>query len=102
MWQNPTTDSSQYSIAFGITGKVGDTIELKDSNGNTIVSFTAKKAYGMICISDSSLIKGKTYTLYVNGTSVGSQELSSIVTTNGNGNSNFGGDMMNKGGRQGR
>ena len=104
MWQNPSADSSQYSIAFSVTGKVGDIIELKDSEGNTITSFTAKKAYGMICISDSGLTKGKTYTLCVNGTSVGNQELTSVVTSNGNSNgtAGMGSGMMNDGGRQGR
>lgn len=96
MWQNPSTDSSQYSIAFSQSGKVGDNITLKDSDGNEVASFTAKKAYGMICISNTNLVKGKTYTLYVNGTTVGSQELTSIVTSNGNN----GAGMMNAGGRR--
>ena len=97
MWQNPSSDSKQYSIAFSTTGKVGDTIVLKDSDGNEIVSFTAKKAYGMICISNENLTKGKTYTLYVNGVSVGSQEITSIVTSNGNNSGgNMGGGMINR------
>ena len=95
MWQNPSTDSTQYSIAFSNTGSVGDKIELKDSNGNTVASFTATKAYGMICFSNSSLTKGETYTLYVNGTAKASQELTSIVTSNGTSS----GSMMNGGGK---
>lgn len=95
MWQNPTTSSTQYTIAFSKTGSAGDTIELKDSNGNTIVSFTASKAYGMIGISNSNLKQGETYTLYVNGTSYSSQTITSIITTNGS----TSGGMMQGGGR---
>lgn len=98
MWQNPSTTSTQYSIAFSATGSSGDKIELKDSNGNTITSFEAKKAYGMICISSSELKKGETYTLYKNGENVSSQELTSIVTSNG---SSEQGNMQQKGMRNG-
>ena len=49
----------------------------------------------MVAISNSNLKQGETYTLYVNGTSKGSQELTSIVTSNGSSS----GGMMNGGGR---
>lgn len=97
MWQNPSTDSTQYTIAFSSTGNAGDKIELKDSNGNTVASFTAQKSYGMLCISDSNLKQGETYTLYVNGTSKANQTISSIVTSNGNSS----GEMMQGGGMEG-
>ena len=90
MWQNPTTDSTQYSIAFSTTGSSGDKIELKDSNGNIITSFETKKAYGMICISSQELKKGETYTLYKNGAQVSGQELTNIVTSNGSSNNQGG------------
>ena len=86
MWQNPSTNSTQYTIVFSQSGSSGDTIELKDANGNAIITFKAQRSYGMICISDSSLQKGATYTLYVNGSEVASQEITSIVTSNGSGN----------------
>ena len=101
MWQNPTTDSTQYSIVFSSTGNKGDKIELKDSSGNTIAEFTVEMNYGMICISNSNLKQGETYTLYVNGSSIGNQELSSIVTSNGTSGNEGGmnGGMM-KGNRE--
>ena len=95
MWQNPSNTSTQYSIAFASTGKSGDTIELKDSSGNVIASTKTLMNYGMICISNSKLQKGETYILYVNGEEKASQELTSIVTTNGSTQ----GGMMNGGGR---
>lgn len=82
MWQNPSTSSTQYSICYATSGKSGDNIVLKDSNGNEIESFEAKKNYGTVTVSSANLKKGETYTLYVNGTSVGTQELTSIVTSN--------------------
>ena len=83
MWQNVSTDSTQYTIAFQVTGNSGDKIELKDSSGNTVASFTSNMSYGMIGISNSNLKEGETYTIYVNGSSQGSQELTSVVTSNG-------------------
>lgn len=97
MWQNPSNSSTQYSIAFTVTGKVGDKVELKDSNGNVIESFTAKRAYGMVCISTEALMKGKIYELYINGEGVASQELTSTVTSNVNFENGFGGGFMDGG-----
>ena len=82
MWQTPSTSSSQYSICFGVSGNKGDSIVLKDSTGNEIVNFTTENSYGAITVSSESLKKGETYTLYVNGEEKGSQELTSIVTSN--------------------
>jgi len=82
MWQNPSTSSKQYSICFGVSGKSGDEIVLKDSNGNSVTSIKTEKTYSAVTISNSSLKQNETYTLYVNGTSIGSQEVSSIVTSN--------------------
>ena len=75
MWQNPSTNSTQYTIAFSAVGKSGDFIELKDSNGNVIESFTAEMNYGKVGISSSSLKQGETYYLYVNGISKGSRDV---------------------------
>lgn len=94
MWQNPSTNSTQYSLTFGVSGKASDEVVLKNSSGNTIVSFTAQKSYGAILISNANLQKGETYTLYVNGTSAGSITVSSVVNSNGN----FGGMQGGMGG----
>ncbi|MBR3133291.1 MAG: carbohydrate-binding domain-containing protein [Clostridia bacterium] len=90
MWQNPSNSSSQYSICFGVTGKSGDKLVLKDSNGNEIASTEATKAYGAIVISSSDLKQGETYSLFVNGSESSSQTLTSIVTSNLSGEMNGG------------
>ena len=97
MWQNPSTTSSQYSICFSASGKAGDQIEIKDSNGNTIETFTTDKAYSAILISNSKLTKGTTYSLYVNGTQMSSLELTSIVTSEVSGNGMMQGGMSQGG-----
>lgn len=98
MWQNPSTSSTQYSICFSQNGKTGDKIELKDSSENTLSSFTAEKNYGAVLISNPNLKNGETYSLYVNGSQVSSQQITSIVTSNVQGGGMNGGMM---GGQQG-
>lgn len=110
MWQNPSTNSTQYSLTFQISGKSGDKIILKNSSGTEIATFEAEKTYGAITISNASISKGDTYTLYVNGTSVGSLEANNIVTSNSYLNNggmepngmgpNGGGMKPNNGGKQ--
>ncbi len=82
MWQNPSNSSIQYSLTFQTSGKAGDKVILKDSSGTEIATFETEKAYGVITISNASITNGNTYTLYVNGTSVGSIKASSTVTSN--------------------
>ncbi|MBQ9315122.1 MAG: carbohydrate-binding domain-containing protein [Clostridia bacterium] len=94
MWQNPSNSSTQYSIAYAVVGKADDKIELKDTSGSVVASFTAKRAYGMVCISAQALKQGETYTLYVNNDEVATQELTSIVTSNGSSQGQFGGGFQ--------
>lgn len=91
MWQSPSDSSTQYSLGFAYSGNSGDKIELKDSSNNTVASFTAEKKYSSILISNSSITNGETYTLYVNGEDVSSQEVTSIVTSNVSGSGMMGG-----------
>lgn len=93
MWQNPSNTSTQYALTFQTNGSAGDEIVLKDSSGNEITSFKTEKSYGMITISNANIEKGKTYSLYVNGTNVASLEASSIVTSN---TSSSGNNMQQK------
>lgn len=81
MWQNPSNTSKQYSVCFSCSGKSGDEIVLKDSNGNTVASVKTENSYGAVTFSNTNLKQGETYMLYVNGTSSGSQQISSIVTS---------------------
>ena len=94
MWQNPSTNSTQYSLTFSRSGSSGDKIIVKDSSGNEIASFTAEKTYQAVCVSNDKIKQGETYTLYVNYESVSSLEASSIVNSNVTGG-------MGQGGMQG-
>lgn len=96
MWQNPSNTSTQYSLTFQTSGSNGDEITLKDETGNEITSFKTSKSYGAMTISSSKIEKGKTYTLYVNGTSKTSLTANNIVTSN----SSMGGGMNPMGGMQ--
>lgn len=90
MWQNPSNNSTQYSLTFQTSGNSGNEIVLKDSSGNEITSLKTEKSYGAITISNSNIEKGKTYTLYVNGSTVGSLTANSVVTSNSSLNGNGG------------
>lgn len=82
MWQNPTSNSTQYCLTFQVSGNSEDNIVLKDSSGNEIKSFKTQKSYGAILISNSNIKKGETYTIYVNDSSVGSITANNIVNSN--------------------
>ena len=82
MWQNPSNSSTQYILTYQASGNSGDEISLKDSSGKEITSFKTEKDYGVITISNEDITKGNSYTLYVNGTSVGSLEANNIITSN--------------------
>lgn len=81
MWQNPTSDSTQYCLTFQTSGNSGDEIILKDSSGNVIESFTTEKSYGAILISNPDIQKGESYTLYKNNSSVGTIQANNIINT---------------------
>ena len=102
MWLNPSNNSTQYSLTFQTSGNSGDEIILKDSSENEITSLKTTKSYGVITISNSNIEKGKSYTLYVNGKSIGSLEASSVVTSNYSSNGMQSGKEMqpNGGGKQ--
>lgn len=104
MWQNPSNTSTQYCLTYGTSGNSGDKIVLKDSSGTQIASFTTTKSYGAITISNGSIKKGETYTLYVNDSSVGSLTANNIITSNSSSNMNGmqpnGGGMQQPGGRK--
>ena len=106
MWQNPTTSSTQYCLTFSAQGNSGDKIEVKDSNGNTIESFTTEGTYSAILVSNSKISNNVTYTLYVNGTESSSITATDVITSEVNGNGFMGGGMPGgmpggtRGGRQ--
>lgn len=65
-------------------GAKGDTISLADADGNVLVSWEAKTAYGCVIVSSPKLAQGNTYTLTAGSTS--SQiEMSSLIYGEGSG-----------------
>ena len=69
MLQNPDASSKQKYVSFNMNAKISKDlkIELKDSSGNSVVSFTANEDFKTLIISSSKLTSG-TYTLYIDGT----------------------------------
>ncbi len=95
MAQGFSDSSSQYSILhnFSTTLSESDAITLKDSDGNTLVTYTPAKAYQSVVVSCPDMEKGQTYTLSA-GSQSESLTLSSVVTSNGTGG--MGGGMNGK------
>ena len=59
-------------------------VTLKDSSGNTVVTFTPQKSYQSAVISCEALKQGETYTLTC-GSETNEITLDSIATSNGGG-----------------
>lgn len=95
MAMNMGSSSTQASILYYLssTQAAGTNISLKDTSGNVIVEFTAKKQFQSINISVPQLSVGETYTLVVGGDSY-DIELSSTIYSNGSGGAGMGGGNM--------
>ncbi len=96
MAQSTSTSSSQISIQYYLSGNYSDKLSIEDSSGNVIFEYSPKKSYQNVVYSSGDLKEGETYTLKINGNSVGTVTASSIVNSNGSGN-NYG---MQRGGRR--
>lgn len=95
MQQSPSESSTIYSIVTDASGS----IEVKDSDGNTIASYTSDKSYQNLVISSESFKEGETYTIYEDGSEVQSVTISSIITdVSTNSGMNQGGGMGQPGG----
>lgn len=90
-------NSTQYSIMCNLSTAVsgGTEVTLKDSNGNTVLSFTPEKDFQNIILSSPDLAEG-TYTLTA-GSESQEIEVTSICTTVGSGGMGMGGGMINGG-----
>lgn len=95
MQQSPSDSSAIYSIMMDASGS----IEVKDSSGNTIATYSSSKSYGNLVIASSSFVEGETYTIYEDGSEVQSVTISSIITNiSSNSGMNGGGQMPQQGG----
>lgn len=63
MAENFGTASTQGSILVNLSGSAGQTITLKDSDGNILASFTPAKAFGCVVVSAPGVVQGGTYTI---------------------------------------
>ena len=82
MAQSPGSDSSQPSIlmCYSTAQVTGTVISLKDSNGNTIATFSPSKQYASAAISSPIITIGQSYSLYSGSTKVVTFTLSETVT----------------------
>lgn len=78
--QNFGSSSTQCSIVYGLSNSQNGAFSLKDSSGNTVVSFTPTNSYEVVTISSSDITVGETYTL-VAGTESHTIKMSSTIYT---------------------
>lgn len=79
MVQAPCSDSSVYTIEISVTDTSGP-IEVKDSDGNTVASYTSDRSYGNLTVSSDAFQEGETYIVYQNGTELGSVTISDLIS----------------------
>lgn len=97
MAQGFSESSTQCSLQVALSDvkAAGTKIELKDSTGKVLATFTPEKSYSNVVVSTPDLKQGEEYTL-VTGETETKLTLSGITTTSGNG-----GNMGGFGGRGG-
>ncbi len=78
---NTTQGAIAYQISSSSYTNAGTIITLKDSSGNTIVSYTAVNKFQIVHISHEDIKEGETYTLYIGSTSY-TIKMSSITYSN--------------------
>lgn len=119
MAEAPSESSTQNSILvnFDSTQNAGNLINIQDSEGNNILTFSPSKQYQSIAYSSAKIKTGETYSLYLDGSVIGEEEdglyidavytigtlntelnIESSVTTSGaRGSMQGGGDRMDRG-----
>lgn len=91
MAEPPSTSSTQNTIAVTANFSVGDVITLKDSSGNTLLTYNVTKTAASAIISIPEIATGSTYTVYTNDTETGNVTVSSAVSYIGGSGGWFGG-----------
>lgn len=71
----PSTSSTQGAICmtFSSTQSAGTVVNLSDSSGKNILSYTPTKSFSSIVISSSSIAKGSSYVLSTGGSDTGTK-----------------------------
>ena len=82
-----SNDSAGYSasIFFSTTQVAGTKVEIKNSAGETIVSYTSAKTFQHIAVGSEKFSANETYIIYVNGVEYESFTTSQKTTTVGSG-----------------
>lgn len=80
MAQSPSTSSNQNSVNVFLSSQSANTlINIKDENGEDIITFAPSKTYQSVLISSPKLESNTTYTVYTGGSSTGT-ELDGLYT----------------------
>ncbi|MDR0974253.1 MAG: carbohydrate-binding domain-containing protein, partial [Ruminococcus sp.] len=79
----PTGGTQTYVAAY-INAQNGDTVSIKDSDGNEIASLIPAKAVSAIFVSNSLLVKGDTYTVSVTDAQTGVTSKAATVKAGSN------------------
>lgn len=96
---SPTASTStQCSAVLSGPTSVNAVVSIKNSAGTEIFKFTAKKTGATLLFTSPSLLKGQTYTMYVNGASTRTFTTNSMVTSAGGQIFGFGGGGIPGGG----
>ena len=85
MVETPGSNSAQCVISYATNSTVstGSKIELKDQDGEVLISFTTSKSFQSAILSCEGIEKGETYYLFINDTQVKSFLISSTITSVG-------------------
>ncbi len=95
MLETPTSaENGSCIVTTFSTASANSEFSLKDSSGNTILSYTPSKAYASAIVYSTDIKSGSTYTVNAGSTSQ-SIEVSSSVTSNGVSSGFGGGGKMN-------
>lgn len=84
MAERPADSSTQTTIQVETGSQSGGAeLVVKDSSGNTVLTYTPAKAYSNVIVSSPDLKQGETYTVYCGGTEVATVTTTSTVTSQG-------------------
>lgn len=93
MVEAPNSYSAQnvLNLTLSSSAEAGNKIEIKNSSGDTIMSYTPAKNYRSVIYSSPNLVTGEEYTVYTDGEARETFTVSDVVTNAGTAVRGFGG-----------